>query len=258
MAATSFYTENLGLSIVKEEQNEIHLGVQQTVLLIVKAGAKIEKQSGRAGLYHFALLVPARKDLGTILQHLLASNTQIQGGADHLFSEAVYLSDPDGNGIEIYCDRPIERWNVGEDGSFPMVSHPLDKESLLKEAGDWEGLPDHTVMGHIHLHVNNLKQAAHFYLDLLGFLKKIEFRNQALFVASGDYHHHIGLNTWAGEGARQSDPEASGLVEYELQATKGEVMQIIQRLEEADYPFSKNINRVSIMDPAKNKLVLVY
>ncbi|PED09675.1 VOC family protein [Bacillus pseudomycoides] len=197
----AFYTDVLRLKVVREEEHIATLGNEsnEPLLIVEEKENALPKQRNRTGLYHFAILLPSRQDLANILLHLVQKVYPLHGGADHYFSEAIYLADPDGNGIEIYHDRQREVWR-DEKGELPFVSNPLDGEGLLQQGNEWNGFPSGTVMGHIHLHVADLEEAKRFYVDGLGFEVTIPVRNGALFVSAGGYHHHVGLNTWQGEG----------------------------------------------------------
>ena len=155
---------------------------------------------GRIGLYHVALLLPDRAALGAFLRHVSAKGERA-GGADHLVSEALYLSDPDGLGIEVYADRPRDRWRV-EDGELKMDALAIDAPGLARAAGDtvWDGMPAGTVVGHVHLHVGDLDAAERFYHRGLGLDRTVWSYPGARFLAAGGYHHHLGLNTWAAGG----------------------------------------------------------
>ncbi|PFN07567.1 MULTISPECIES: VOC family protein [Bacillus cereus group] len=208
----AFYTDVLRLKVVKEEGDIATLcNANNEPLLIIEEKEKaLPKQRSRTGLYHFAILLPSRQDLANILLHLVQKVHPLHGGADHYFSEAIYLADPDGNGIEIYHDRQREVWR-DEKGELPFVSNPLDGEGLLQQGNEWNGFPSGTVMGHIHLHVADLEEAKRFYVDGLGFEVTIPARNGALFVSAGGYHHHVGLNTWQGEGVPPQMQNSVGL-----------------------------------------------
>ena len=186
----------------------------KTPLLIIEQPENVTpKEPHRSGLYHFALLLPKRADLGAIIKHFMQHNVRI-GASDHLVSEALYLSDPDGNGIEIYTDRDPSVWSW-ENGKVAMSTDPLDGESIIAESAGqtWDGLPAGTVMGHVHLHVAHLPETEKFY-NALGF-EVVTNYPQALFMSNGKYHHHIGLNTWNGEGApRPSDRECGTSIIY--------------------------------------------
>jgi catechol 2,3-dioxygenase len=165
---------------------------------------------GALGLYHFAILMPERSALGRFVRHLssLGAGAPVVGMADHLVSEAVYLTDPDGLGIEVYADRPRASWQVNG-GELAMTTDPLNIADVAAAAGDtqWAGMPAGTVMGHVHLHVGNLTEAEAFYHAALGLDKVVWSYPGALFMSAGGYHHHLGTNTWA-RGPRASADEA--------------------------------------------------
>ena len=168
-----------------------------------------------AGLYHFAILLPDRVHLARALRHLIEAEAPIEGASDHAVSEAVYLHDPEGNGIEIYADRPRDRWpSLG--GRLEMTTKALDLDDLFRNGpGRWDGMPAGTRIGHIHLRVNDLERAEAFYAGILGFDVMVRGYPRALFVAAGGYHHHIGLNTWAGP-LPPADPAAPGLRHFTI------------------------------------------
>ena len=177
-----------------------HAGEPALVELHERPGATPVPTRGRIGLYHVALLVPDRAALGAFLKHLAALGERA-GAADHLVSEALYLSDPDGHGFEVYADRPREGWRV-HGGELQMDSLALDAKGLAAAAGDlvWDGLPTGTVVGHVHLHVGDLDAAERFYHQGLGLDRMVWSYPGARFLAAGGYHHHLGLNTWATGG----------------------------------------------------------
>ena len=163
----------------------------------------IAKPRRSSGLFHFAILVPSRAALGRSLRRLSEMRWPLSGAADHLVSEALYLDDPDGLGIEIYRDRPRDSWRI-VDGEMAMATDPLDLQAIHDEPGaetPWGGLEAGTIMGHVHLHVPHLDAAEALYCGRIGFEPMLRRYPGALFVAAGGYHHHLGLNTWAGIGA---------------------------------------------------------
>jgi catechol 2,3-dioxygenase len=166
------------------------------------------------GLYHVAILLPTRADLARVLGRLMDTGYPIEGAADHGVSEAIYLNDPEGNGIEIYRDRPRHEW-PHVSGTLAMVTDPLDVDGLLGEAGangsGWRGMPNETRVGHIHLQVGDLEPAVQFYRNTVGFEVMQHFGRSAAFLSVGGYHHHIGLNTWAGIGAQPPPAGTRGL-----------------------------------------------
>ncbi|MEM0481738.1 MAG: VOC family protein [Nitrososphaerota archaeon] len=212
-----FYTGVLGLSVLSWLGDKVVLGVAGGPPLLIlreKRGA-LPKPEDRRGLYHFALCMPSRLDLARMFLRL-AEYWEIDGASDHLVSEALYLRDPDGHGIEVYADRPSTGRGRGPDGFIRMTTLPLNLDSLLGElkgegrsmalSEDWEA-PSGTKIGHIHLHVSRLERAEEFYHRLLGFNITFRLGGSALFMSSGDYHHHIGANTWAGVDAQPPSEE---------------------------------------------------
>jgi catechol 2,3-dioxygenase len=174
-----------------------------------------------AGLFHFAILVPSRAALGRSLRRLAEKHWPMSGAADHLVSEALYLNDPDGLGIEIYRDRPRDTWRRTSDGEIAMATDPLDLKGIHDEPGadaPWTGLEAGTVMGHVHLQVPHVDAAAAFYCDRIGFTPMVRSYPGALFVAAGGYHHHLGLNTWAGRGAPAPPDNAVGLRGFTIES----------------------------------------
>ena len=200
--ALGFYRDILGFTVIEQDENHAALSadVNQPPILRLSAHPGAQRKPQRStGLYHIAILLPDRAALGTMLRRLLMRQYPLQGASDHLVSEALYLADPDGNGLEIYRDRPRAEWRMDGD-QVAMATEALDLESILAEASDdpWTGIAAGTVIGHVHLHVADLARSEAFYSDLLGFDVMQRSYPGALFVAAGGYHHHLGLNTWAG------------------------------------------------------------
>jgi catechol 2,3-dioxygenase len=181
-----------------------------------------------AGLYHFAILVPSRAALGRSLRRLVEKRWPISGAADHLVSEALYLDDPDGLGIEIYRDRPRDSWRVAN-GELAMATDPLDLQAIAAEPGaetPWNGLEAETIVGHVHLHVPHLDTAEAFYCGRIGFDPIVRRYPGALFVSAGGYHHHLGLNTWTGVGAPPPPENAVGLRSFTIESASLESAEI--------------------------------
>lgn len=179
----------------------------------------IPKPRRSTGLYHFAILVPSRPALGRSLRRLSEKHYPLTGAADHLVSEALYLDDPDGLGIEIYRDRPRAEWPA-RNGQLVMATDPLDLQGVFDEPGGetpWTGLDAGTVIGHVHLHVPHLEAAEQFYCGRIGFEPTVRGYPGALFVAAGGYHHHLGLNTWTGIGAPPPPEDAVGLRAFTIE-----------------------------------------
>src|SRR5262249_54244035 len=200
--------------------------------------------------------VPSRADLARSLRRLVETRTILQGAADHGVSEALYLADPDGNGIEIYRDRARTEWPfVG--GQLRMGADPLDVDDLLRAPGDAGGLARDTTIGHVHLHVSNLVEAERFYVSVLGFTLMQRYGASALFVAAGGYHHHVGLNTWAGVGAPPPPPDAIGLDHFVVELPTSEAVDaLVARASAANVPVVPHDRAPLIRDPSGNAIVV--
>ncbi|MFD2681542.1 VOC family protein [Bacillus seohaeanensis] len=256
----TFYKDLIGFQILEQSGKRAILTANgRTPLLIIEQPDNvIPKQRRTTGLYHFALLLPNRSDLGAVLRHLLQNRYPIEGGSDHRVSEALYLSDPDGNGIEIYRDRPSTSWEWNNN-EVVMTTEPLDAESLLNEGEDvkWEGLPNATLMGHIHLHVSQIANTEQFYQGGLGFDIVTRYGNQALFMSTGRYHHHIGLNTWNGIGAPTPVENSIGLGSFTLIFPDSMTRdKIIEQLQSIDAPVTKKASNYITKDPSGNTIEL--
>lgn len=220
----AFYQEVLGTRVVTRGAGVAALGAErgETPLLELRerVGVAPVSRRGLLGLYHYAILLPDRAALGRLVGHLAELNVYY-GSANHLVSEAIYLTDPDGLGIEVYADRPRETWRRN-DRELEMASDPLDVDDLIRAAAGerWSGMPPGTVIGHVHLYVADLDQAAAFYHQGLGFDKTVWTYPGALFLGAGGYHHHLGTNTWA-RGARPASDEDARLLEWEVLVPTG-------------------------------------
>jgi len=220
-ALAAFYERVVGLGAVERDGELVRLGPEggPPLVELVSAPGAPPAPSFSTGLFHLAILVPDRPGLARSLRRIADAGWRLTGASDHLVSEALYLQDPEGNGIEIYRDRPREQW--GRDrGELRMATLPLDLESVLAElpAGDEEanGMPAGTRIGHVHLQVNAIPAAEAFYNGEVGLDVMVRSYPGALFLAAGGYHHHVGLNTWQSEGAPPPPEGALGLDRYEL------------------------------------------
>ena len=259
-----FYERALGLRTLDRAGEAIVLGVEDRALveLVADPGAP-ERPPGTTGLFHLAVLVPDRPELARALRRVADSGERLSGASDHLVSEALYLSDPEGNGIEIYRDRPREEWEHSG-GNVVMSTLPLDLRDLLAASPDGpggpatNGMPAGTRIGHVHLQVSDLRAAEEFYAGVLGFEVTVRGYPGALFVSAGGYHHHVGLNTWAGEGAPPPPPGARGLRFFEVElAGNEELARVTQRLQAARAPFEALGEGVLATDPSGNRVALV-
>jgi len=215
--SVEFYTNVLGFNILEKINRTIYFthDGEISLLSIIEIDNAIPSQ-GYTGLYHFALLLPTRKDLGNIIQHFIQLNVQI-GAGDHHVSEALYINDPDGNGIEVYWDRPESDWRWDSNNQVYMTTEQVNFQSILAEAdGSWNGMPAGTVMGHVHLSVSDLEKTEQFYTNVLDFEVVTRYGGQALFISTGKYHHHLGLNTWHSAGRPALPENAVGLLSYTI------------------------------------------
>jgi catechol 2,3-dioxygenase len=213
-----FYQRVIGLRPLVSDDGVTALGAGDSVLVELDPDAGAPPRPPRTtGLFHLALLVPTRADLARALRRVWEAGWQLSGASDHLVSEALYLSDPEGNGVELYRDRPREEWRQAG-GELEMATLPLDLESVLGEDQDGEvgAMDDGTVLGHVHLQVADLAPAQAFWVDALGLDVTVRSYPGALFVSAGGYHHHVGLNTWAGVGVPRPPEGARGLDRFEV------------------------------------------
>lgn len=259
-----FYMETLGFSELERQGDTVILtadGKTAHLLLTELPGAR-PKPLHTTGLYHIAILVPSRAALARSLRRLAEQRYPLGGAADHWVSEALYLSDPDGNGLEIYWDRPRSAWRRGENGLPLMATEHLDVEKILQEGFEdqqyWTGLDPETRIGHVHLHVADLPEALKFYVDVLGFDLITNYGTQAGFVSAGGYHHHIGLNTWAGVGVPPAPADAVGLRIYDIIVPdEAELERVAERLRSAEVSFEASAGRIETRDPFSNALRFV-
>jgi catechol 2,3-dioxygenase len=251
-----WYAHALGLDAARDD-GVARLSVGGTELLVLYEERGAQPVRGHTGLYHYALLVPERSDLARWLAHVAQERIPLTGLSDHFVSEAIYLRDPDGHGIEIYRDRPRERWeHVGN--TIRMGVEPLDVEDLLSASGGGTALvPAGTRMGHVHLHVADLGAAAAFYRDALGFDEMARLGDQALFLSAGGYHHHIGTNTWAGHGATPPPPGSAALRHATIVLPDAaERDRVAERAADAGAEPVELAGGILVRDPSENALLL--
>lgn len=256
-----FYQEIMGFKILKDNGKEVILTTDSNtpIITLVQPNDVIPKLPRRTGLYHFAILLPDRIQLGLFLKHISAKGYPIIGGSNHGVSEAIYLEDPDNNGIEVYADTNVKTWKWEQD-RINMTTLPLDYKGLIADTKDlkWQGIPEDTIMGHIHLHVADLNEAKRFYVDGLGFDLVMDMANSALFISSGGYHHHLGLNIWNGRGSRPLPENSVGMKYYNIRFPREEIRQDkINRLRELNYEVFEEEGEIFTKDPSDNLIKLV-
>lgn len=252
----AFYQDAIGLEVRQQTDSQAHLGVDDEDLLVLHHTPDLKRVRGRTGLYHFAILVPTRQDLGLMLKHFAQTQTPLQGLSEHFVSEAIYLADPEGNGIEVYRDRPRDEWY--RNGELFMTTQPMDVDGVIASvnghAADWSGLPSGTVMGHIHLHVSDVPRDEQFYTDLLG-MDALFHWGSAAFMSYDGYHHHVGANIWGGR-MPMLEP-ALGLSYYELRFDDmSAVNQLTDRLHEQGQSVEETSEGFLIRDASANQILL--
>jgi catechol 2,3-dioxygenase len=255
----SFYEDAIGLEDLGRSDGIVRLGIDAKPLVeLVDDPNALPKPYGTTGLFHLAILVPSRADLARAIRRVVGADWTFTGASDHLVSEAMYLDDPDGNGIEIYRDRPRADWER-TNGELKMASLPLDIDSILAEE---EGEPapkmaPGTRMGHVHLQVSDLAEIEDFYSGVLGFEVTVRGYPGALFVSAGGYHHHLGFNTWAGAGAPAPPEGSRGLDRFEVTLPdRDELALIEQRLEDSGTDYESTDGGLTTVDPSSNRLIL--
>ena len=247
----SYYERVLGLRAQSMTESSVALsgdGEDQPLLTLHSTPAVAPARRGALGLYHFAILLPTRSALGRFASHLASFGVRL-GMADHLVSEALYLWDPDGLGIEVYADRPRDAWQQ-RDRELTMTTDPLDIQSVIAAGrGErWRGAPEGTTMGHVHLHVGSLEQAEAFYHRALGFDKTVWSYPGALFMSAGGYHHHLATNTWSHRPAASVDE--ARLLEWELMVpSAADVEAAARNVRDAGYVVENRGKSTVVADP---------
>jgi catechol 2,3-dioxygenase len=257
----AFYEKVVGMRVIRRTSDSVSLGPhgedRKVVHLRQLRSARAVPKRGLLGLYHFAILLPDRASLGRFVAHLAAIG-EYAGMSDHFVSEAVYLTDPDGLGIEVYADRPRDAWRYDERQLYMTTDH-LDVDDLVKSAGGgrWTGMPAGTVLGHVHLYVDDIARAEAFYHEALGFDKVVWSYPGALFMSAGGYHHHLGTNTWA-RGAPPATGADARLLEWEIIVpTKKDAVEAARHVQAAGYSVKEENGEWVLTDPWGTSLRLV-
>lgn len=245
-----FYQEVIGLTLLEKNERVVRLGVSRSneaLLVLRKIDNAVVPEVPRIGLFHTAFLLPTRENLADVLVHLIKSGYPIDGAGDHAYSEALYLHDIEGNGIEIYADRAKTDWMRDAEGNLPMVTEEVDVDGLLKIAtGEaFTGMAVGTKIGHVHLQVSDVDKAEQFYRRALG-LNLTTAIPSARFFAAGDYHHHIGTNMWAGRNLQNRQEQEVGLAWFTIITPDKEV--ISKQLEEQGYQVNRFEKTISVVD----------
>lgn len=250
-AVSSFYQRVLGLGPIAGGPHRITLGTGNTPLLELEGDPGLSPLDPRqAGLFHTAFLMPSRADLARWVGHVAAARVALQGASDHIVSEAIYLADPEGNGIEVYADRPVSRWH-GESGEIRMRTDPLDLQDLLlsAEGTEWSGFPEGGRIGHVHLQVGDTAEADRFYRDVLGFDIAARYPG-ASFYGSGGYHHQLAGNVWNSRRAGRRPEGMAGLDAVEIVVHDAtDLTPIAARAEDAGIESIRSADGLTLRDP---------
>ena len=237
-----FYSEQIGFQVFEKNNNYALLSASgkppyQIFLQVLPGGESASRRT--AGLYHIAIKVPNRKELAAVLTKLSQTEIKFHGFSDHLVSEAIYLADPDGNGVEIYSDKPKEQWKW-EKGQVKMETLPLDLDSLINEvkgiSSNNKGIHPDSILGHIHLRVSDLTKAENFYSKILGFDVTTREYPGVLFMSAGSYHHHIGANIWSGQNIPPAPENSLGLEHFVIRIPDNDILKkVILNLEDNEF-----------------------
>lgn len=255
---SGFYQDALGFVETDSGVDTVTLGTADTPLLeLVRKPVLAPRDPRSAGLFHTAFLLPDRSDLGRWLAHVHAHHIPLQGASDHIVSEAIYLADPEGNGIEVYADRPVSNWQ-SRNGEIVMATEPLDIRDLMHSASGevWNSAPTGTIVGHMHLQVGDTVMAEQFWSGIMG----LDVTNRypgATFFGAGGYHHQIAANTWNSRGAAARTEERTGLAGFEVLVSDSEHRDAIaSRAAVAGRLVSRTANTVIISDPWNNRVTV--
>lgn len=256
-----FYRDRLGFQWISQTDRTAFLGAGGEPFLALHENPAARRVRGATGLYPFAVLLPERKDLARLLVHLSRQEVPLQGFGDHGVSEALYLADVDGNGIELYIDRPHTAWPRDGQGNLRMVTDPVDIDGLIADLGEtaapWKEAPTGTHIGHIHLQVAEIPPVEAFYTGVIGFDLVQRLGSSAAFFSAGGYHHHVAGNTWAGIGAPPPPPESIGLRFFELRLPDETALsQLKARIEAAGHPLQQQEDGWFVRDPSQNGILL--
>ena len=249
---STFYQHAMGLHELTADASAVQLGVGSKVLLELRKDLNARRHAqDEAGLFHTAFLLPTRGDLARWMVHAAEQNLQLQGASDHRVSEAIYLADPEGNGIEIYVDRPPSAW-AWTNGLVQMTTERLNVQDLMASAGtdQWKGFPDGSIVGHVHLQVGAIPPAEAFYAKALGLDMTCHYRDAATFFSTGGYHHHLATNIWNSRGAPMRSLPSTGLADVELVAATADVLGATRsHLEQAGVAITERADGLSVRDP---------
>jgi catechol 2,3-dioxygenase len=256
---SDFYHQAIGLDIIDESDNYLGLGYNNKLLVKLYEKKQLSKaKPNDSGLYHMALVFEDRSHLANTLQKIFSHYPQLyQGSSDHIATEAFYFSDPEGNGVELYFDKPRSEWRFDDNGKPIMGSTYIDEKLYVNQYKSADSPNNNIVMGHIHLKVGNIDQAKNFYVNILNF----EIMNQlptALFISRDNYHHHLGMNIWESNGSDKRNKNTYGLKSYEIIFhDKNEFNKVLQNLKKNNITYDHKENIIEFDDPWNNTIILV-
>lgn len=256
-----FYQQVLGLQVLSQSPNQIDLGVGKTILVRLIQTEQKGEVSQSYGLYHLAIVLPSREDLGTIFRHFIDNKIPLQGASDHGYSEAIYLADTEGNGIEVYRDLPQDAWDVRADGQIVGKSEPMDAETIYalgKKADAAYQMPAGSRMGHVHLSVRESAASSKFYQEVLAVRDNFTVPS-ASWLASGNYHHHLAVNEWGGKNLTKREEGMPGLAYYTIYYSDfSHFHEVIKRAQAAGLDLHLSSHKVAFVDVdgIKTRLVL--
>ncbi|HFR3404670.1 TPA: VOC family protein [Streptococcus suis] len=256
-----FYQQVLGLQVLSQSPNQIDLGVEKTTLVRLIQTEQKDEVSHSYGLYHLAIVLPSREDLGTIFRHFIDNKIPLQGASDHGYSEAIYLADTEGNGIEIYRDLPQDSWDVRLDGRIVGITEPMDAETIYalgKKADAAYQMPAGSRMGHVHLSVRESAASSRFYQEVLAVEDKFSVPSAA-WLASGDYHHHLAVNEWGGKELQTRTEGMPGLAYYTvIYSSPADFEATLERASAANIKIERMNSSAAFVDVdgIKTKLIL--
>lgn len=255
-----FYQQILGLKVLSETPDQVELGADDSVLIRLLKTEQEGEVADSYGLYHLAIVLPSREDLGTILRHFIDNQIPLQGASDHGYSEAIYLADTEGNGIEIYRDLPQTDWDIREDGRIVGVTEPMDADtiySLGQTTKNGYQMPAGSRMGHIHLSVKQSETASRFYQEVLALEDKFSMPT-ASWLASGSYHHHLAVNEWGGKNLNMRREGLPGLAYYTVIYKQPEHYQAtLARAQAAGLDLEQTANTMTFVDVDGIKTLLL-
>jgi catechol 2,3-dioxygenase len=253
----AFYIDILGLKVLESKPHQVKLSADGIHVLIQLIEDRAALPLGISlGLYHYALLVPNYAALASVIKRLAHQKYPISGASDHGVSDAIYLDDPDGNGIEIYVDKDDDAWPM-DHGKLTMWTKGMDLTFVMQHQkdDDQQAIHSDTILGHLHFHVQNLDSATQFYSNVIGFKVMLDYGKSARFVSDGGYHHHLGLNTWQGDAPLTKEKQV-GLKSYVLHISGEHYMAFLRRLQEYHVPLIAEDNYKYIIDPLNQKIIL--